>query len=185
MKLLVARHGETTWNVAGLLMGRTPGELTEQGKKQAQVLANRVARLKPDVLYSSDLQRAVDTTHIVHIACPAVPVTFVPDLQERDFGDYEGKPSLELAATGFWDIPPDETRFNAESEAAFTRRVGDFVAGIHRKHPHEAVLLISHIGVMNRLQYLSDPKTFTFTAYPNAEPVEFDIHKILRHITWR
>lgn len=180
MKLFIARHGETTWNIEKLMQGHTPGELTDKGKQQAALLAERVYELKPTVVYASDLTRAVDTAKAVQ-AKSRLPITFVPELRERNFGDLEGNPIARLKDNGFWELHPDESRFNAESETAFTKRIAKFVSELAEKHPTDKVLLISHVGVMNRLHYLSDPKNFTFVEYPNAEPVEFDMSKILKN----
>lgn len=115
MNLFGCRHAQTTFNVQGLVLGRTPGELTEEGKANtANLLVPEIKALGPKVVaWSSDLERARQAVQIVQAACPYLTVTYTDLLEERDFGEYEGKPHAELAATGFWELPAEESRFDA------------------------------------------------------------------------
>ena len=62
MKLILVRHGETEGNVKQIIQGQTHGKLTKKGIKQAKLLARRLKNEKIDVVFSSDLQRAKNTT---------------------------------------------------------------------------------------------------------------------------
>lgn len=181
MKLYVARHGETTWNLEGRLMGNVPGDLTAKGIAQAEELALHIQTLNPDLLITSDLQRALQTTEIITQHCPGLPVKTTAALRERNFGDMEGKPIAEVDQSGFWEMPADATDYNAESLEAFTRRIATFTTELCEAHKEETVLLVTHIGVMNRLNYLQDPENFAFTKYTNADAVEFDLEVILKN----
>lgn len=94
--LYVTRHGETTWNVQGLVCGRADVPLTEKGRQQAKALADKVATLEVPVtkIIHSPLQRAKDTAQVV---ADKIDLPLVADarLMEMDFGAYDGMPSNE------------------------------------------------------------------------------------------
>ena len=67
MKILVylIRHGETSWNCEKRLQGQSDSPLTEEGIRQAKALAGRLSTISFDAVYSSDLERARQTVHII------------------------------------------------------------------------------------------------------------------------
>jgi broad specificity phosphatase PhoE len=106
MKLYLVRHGQSTGNVGGTLMGQSDHLLTPLGEEQARAAAARLAPFGPMSVYSSDLPRARATAeHIVaawaSARCPASgPEAIVLDsrLREISLGDYEGRPWQEFEA---------------------------------------------------------------------------------------
>ena len=117
MKLYLVRHGQSTGNVGGTLMGQSDHPLTELGEEQARAAAARLAPFGPMPLHCSDLPRAVATAE--HILCAwtsrADPGAerdanrgdgvqdrqgLLPDarLREIDLGDYEGRSWEEFEA---------------------------------------------------------------------------------------
>ena len=88
-RLVLLRHGETDWNAARRIQGQLNSELNETGLAQAAAVAPRIAALKPAVLWTSDLDRALRTAEIVGEACGLTPV---PDerLREYALGSLEG-----------------------------------------------------------------------------------------------
>jgi probable phosphoglycerate mutase len=103
MKLYLVRHGQSTGNIGGTLMGQSDHRLTTLGEDQARAAAERLAPYGPMPLYSSDLPRARMTAeHIVagwRDAAPAAPrVVFDTRLREISLGDYEGRPWQEFEA---------------------------------------------------------------------------------------
>jgi 2,3-bisphosphoglycerate-dependent phosphoglycerate mutase len=63
--LYAVRHGETEWNLAGKQQGHLDSPLTPDGIRQAELLAGGLAKKQIDVLYSSDLGRAMQTANII------------------------------------------------------------------------------------------------------------------------
>lgn len=61
----IVRHGETLWNVKGLLQGIKDSALTPTGEKQARELAAELESVNFDVIFSSDLLRARRTAEII------------------------------------------------------------------------------------------------------------------------
>jgi broad specificity phosphatase PhoE len=90
MRIIIARHGETTDNIEGRISGQSDCPLTETGQRQAQALAERLATEELEAVYTSPLRRASDTAAIV--AAPhKLPVAVEPDLCEIGMGGWEGR----------------------------------------------------------------------------------------------
>ena len=88
--VLLARHGETDWNVAGRWQGHTDVPLNATGRAQAAALAERLRREGIAAVATSDLSRARHTAEIVAGAL-GVPVAIVdPGLREQRYGSFEG-----------------------------------------------------------------------------------------------
>ena len=104
MKLYLVRHGASTGNTPGTLVGHSPHPLTEAGVAQARAVAARLAPLGPMPVYCSDLVRAHQTAeHIVRVWSSAaashpdaahsgaLEVHDDPRLREIDMGIYDGR----------------------------------------------------------------------------------------------
>jgi len=86
MKLYVARHGETMFNIENRVLDSTPGELTDKGVDQAKELAKHVQTLGLDRAYSSDLARTVATVKNTAELLPKLEIVYTKELRGRDFG---------------------------------------------------------------------------------------------------
>ena len=104
MKLYLVRHGQSTGNVGGTLMGQSDHPLTALGEEQARAAAARLAPFGPMPVYASDLPRTRATAeHIVAAwaaadAADAPRIVLDPRLREISLGDYEGRPWQEFEA---------------------------------------------------------------------------------------
>lgn len=90
MKVYIIRHGETNWNVKGLLQGKSDTHLNETGRQQALKIANRLRLEKIDIIISSPLSRALDTAKIIGQYHPKAELLTEENLAEVSFGDMEG-----------------------------------------------------------------------------------------------
>jgi broad specificity phosphatase PhoE len=152
--ILLARHGETDWNVEGRVQGHTDRPLNDTGVAQARALADELAHEQVDAVYSSDLDRALDTARAV--AEPrGIPVVPVPELREKDFGTWEGLLDEEIlerfpqAHNGPWG--------DAETPDELEERVLAALREIAERHPGERVLVVSHGGPLRAvLRHCSD-----------------------------
>ena len=90
MSILLARHGETDWNVERRIQGNTDIPLNENGIRQAHSLSSYLER-------EQRVKRAEETAEIVGKRL-AVPVEVIPGLEEMDFGVCEGKSWLQAKA---------------------------------------------------------------------------------------
>ena len=140
--LLLVRHGETDWNADGRLQGQTDRPLSKFGRRQAQRLADELAAEQLVAIYSSDLARARETAEIVGTRV-GLPVTFDPDLREKDWGTWEGLTAVER----------DRVEFAGESTEAHQDRILRALRRISDSHPAGgSVLVVTHGGSMRRVQ---------------------------------
>ena len=91
MKIYLVRHGETDWNLANKIQGQTDTPLNDNGKKQAQELAEKVSREMGKVrsIYSSRQKRALDTARIIGRELMLTPIVH-QGLEEICLGRWEG-----------------------------------------------------------------------------------------------
>jgi len=100
--VILVRHGETIWNLEGRVQGHGNSGLSDLGKRQAELLADRLVKRGIDVVYSSDLQRALDTI-APYLAMSGKTATSTEALREKCFGEWEGLTRADLEA-GFADV---------------------------------------------------------------------------------
>jgi broad specificity phosphatase PhoE len=101
-KIYLIRHGETAWTLSGQHTGATDIPLTENGKKQAHLLAHRLQGLKFQSVLVSPMQRARQTCALAGFAEEAIED---PMLVEWNYGKYEGITSDAIHQTDpKWNI---------------------------------------------------------------------------------
>lgn len=91
MELFIFRHGETEWTLSGQHTSRTDIGLTEEGSKQAVCLKRKVGELHFDEVYSSPMERSLQTARLAGFH-PLID----SDLSEWDYGDFEGLTRAEI-----------------------------------------------------------------------------------------
>lgn len=96
-RLLVWRHGETTYNATGRWQGQLDVPLSEVGLEQAAYAAKMLAAQGVSRIVASDLQRTAQTAQALADEA-AVPVTFEPRFREIDTGEWSGLTSTEVYA---------------------------------------------------------------------------------------
>jgi len=94
-EIILARHGETEWNVGEIFRGRIDIELDETGIKQAQLLAEYLSDVKIEALYSSPLKRALRTAETI-ANYHQLKVEIAPGLIDFDYGKWQGLPHQEV-----------------------------------------------------------------------------------------
>jgi probable phosphoglycerate mutase len=148
LELTAVRHGETTFNAAGLLTGRRDPPLTARGREQAQALAPLV-RMQWDVVAHSGARRARDTLALACAAAgAAVPAPRAdPRWLERGFGDLEGRPAAAWRQPADVDAAPP----GGESYRTLGLRVHAALTDVAQAGPGR-VLLVAHSGVLRMLQ---------------------------------
>jgi probable phosphoglycerate mutase len=144
VELWLVRHGETTYNAARRIAGWCDPPLTELGRRQASAVAPLLDGVSFDSVWSSDLQRTVETSRLAWGEA-------VPDrrLRECNFGIYEGREFDEVDASDakvfleFRDFDMAE----GDSHESFLDRIAGFVDGLSPgRH-----LLFVHGGVIRIL----------------------------------
>ena len=153
------RHGETESNVLGIVAGSTDVPLTQRGRMQALAAAQTLRTAGITAVYSSSLARARDTADCIASAL-ALPVTVIPELAERNWGELEGRPRDERRR-GM--VPA-----GADTPQQFLQRV---LRGL-RKIGGGTPLVVAHSGVFRVLSRLLGVAE-TAAPVTNAQPVRF------------
>jgi len=152
-KLILIRHGETIENASRIVQGQLSGHLSDKGREQAFRIAGRLKDEKFDAVYSSDLDRALETAKILMKDRECLPIFAEKRLREQSFGIYEGKPvmavlrQMKREKKDFTTFKPE----GGESFEAFRNRVKLFLEEIKAKHSCNTVVLVTHFGVINIL----------------------------------
>jgi probable phosphomutase (TIGR03848 family) len=145
--LLLVRHGETP-TTGMILPGRAPGlHLSERGRAQAEQVAERLAGLPISGIYSSPLERTLETAGPT-ASRTGLAVNGDAGLIECDFGDWTGRPLAELAALPQWqDVQhsPSAFRFpSGESFPEMQERMVGALEVLRATHPGGVVVCFSH-----------------------------------------
>ena len=91
IEVYLARHGQTEENISRIFQGHLPGRLTEEGKRQAVELGEKLKDIELDAIVSSDLQRVADTVRLAMAGRP-LPWKQTALLREIDWGSWTGLP---------------------------------------------------------------------------------------------
>jgi probable phosphoglycerate mutase len=89
IRIILVRHGETTWNKDGKFQGRLDIELNDIGRAQAKKLADALRDIHIDHIYSSPLKRSMDTATAI-AEWHSLPVMTAEEFNEIDHGSWEG-----------------------------------------------------------------------------------------------
>ncbi|MFO7193651.1 MULTISPECIES: histidine phosphatase family protein [Thermocrispum] len=150
-RLVLWRHGETTYNASGRMQGHIDTELTAVGWNQARFAVPALARFQPDLVVASDLRRATDTAMVLTEGI-GVPLRVDKRLRETHLGEWQGLTGAEVDAE--WPGEREKWRKDAtwappggESRVEVAERAMQVVADLDRG-PHEVVLLAAHGGLI-------------------------------------
>ena len=155
LRIFLIRHGETEWNKVGRLQGNSDVKLTPEGLRQARLLAEHGDFPALDVIYSSDLSRAIETAKFL-AARFDLPVRLASELREINFGDWEGQSISELLKAHpksfgrFFTAPERCHPPNGETFLEAQARVMNVVRNIIAEHENQNVAVVAH-GAVNRL----------------------------------
>jgi probable phosphomutase (TIGR03848 family) len=145
--VFLIRHGLTD-HTGTRLYGRTPGlHLSERGREQAERLAERFSRVRLAAVYSSPLERCIETAMPL-AASKGLRVTRRPGLVEMDAGAWTNRPLSGLTRTKLWQRiqhTPSQAAFpDGESFAAANARLVGELGQIAGRHPRGRVAMVSH-----------------------------------------
>jgi len=98
-KLVLIRHGESVWNLENRFTGWVDVDLTEKGKKEAALAGEKIKTIQFDLAFTSVLKRAIDTLKLALESAgqTSLPVTYDQAINERHYGDLQGKNKAETA----------------------------------------------------------------------------------------
>ena len=178
MKLYIMRHGETSWNAVNRILGVTDIPLNEKGRAQALQAAERMKDIDIDVIYTSQLSRAMETGLAVAAMQKNCKVSHESCLNEHDFGEFEGQ-----------DRRSEE--YQREKRKCFKRypggesfldvaaRVYPFIKGLisDPQLKDKSVLIVSHGGICRII-------TSFFRDMENEEFVTFSMPNCGYELVW-
>ena len=153
--LILLRHGNSTWNQENRFTGWVDVDLSDQGRTEAKRAGQLLAEsgLKPDLLYTSRLKRAINTANIALAEAERSWIDVKRDwrLNERHYGDLQGKDKAEtLAQYGpeqfqIWrrsfDVPPPRISDESEYSQAKDERYAELGANIPKTECLKDVLV--------------------------------------------
>ena len=154
-RILLLRHGQSTWNAERRWQGWADPPLSEHGREQARGAAAALTGKGLEVVASSDLARARETADIIAAAIGAAEVIVEEGLRERNVGEWSGLTDVEIHARwpGMLDawragelavLPGGEGDINVRVVAGLDR-LWDLSAG-------RAVVAVTHGGVIRGLE---------------------------------
>ena len=155
MKIYFAAHATTIDNEDKLSSGWKDVGLSELGIQQAKEMAKTFRDIKIDLIYCSDLKRAIDTVKIAF--GDKYPTIAEKRLRELNYGDFNGKPNEIVEPMKKERIK--EPFPNGESYEQAMARVQDFYKELKEKYPDKIVLIVGHRATQYGLDTLVDGKT--------------------------
>lgn len=183
-QLTLVRHGQTDWNLARRYQGQQDIPLNAEGLKQAHTLATLLSEEVFNAIYSSDLQRALQTAQIL-LDDRGIPLITDTRLREIGFGEWEGELFQEIFAkyperfTLSRNDPAIIMAPGGESVAQVAERTSAIADEIARLYPSGRVLIVTHGMALATLVCRARGSALTeaFDLVPdNAQPV---------HISWK
>lgn len=140
-QLLVIRHGQTAWSVAGRHTGRTDVPLTDVGREEARAAALTVAGWSLQQAYTSPLSRARETAQLVSPACG---IQVDDCLLEWDYGIFEGEttPQSRERIPG-WSVWTHEIT-GGETVEQVGERADRFLARVEAEAPDGNTVVFAH-----------------------------------------
>ena len=157
--IYLTRHGQTLWNIDKRLQGRGNSPLTEDGIERAKELRDRIKGMNIDVIYSSPIERALNTANIIK-GDKNIEVITDDGLMEMCFGDYEGRRTDEVMKENpSWDIGlimKGNTILsapNGENLAEVRDRVSKTMDRIIEENRGKTILIVAHGITLKALMY--------------------------------
>jgi probable phosphomutase (TIGR03848 family) len=146
--LLLIRHGENDYLAKNRMPGHIPGiHLNSRGQEQAAELARTLSRLPIKAIYSSPLERAVETAEPLAQTL-GLGIQLLPSLTDTDVGEWEGRSWKVLSRTKLWKViqqTPSQFQFpGGETFVQAQERVVRALDAIASTHPDELISVVFH-----------------------------------------
>lgn len=150
-------HGTTTDNENGIATGWNPGELSELGKKQSAGLIKLIGGKKFDVVFCSDLKRAVDSAKLV-FGDDKIKIIKDTRLRECNYGDMNGASAERVEAMMAKCI--DKPFPNGESYKNVEKRMRSFLADLLKSYSGKHIAVVAHQAPQLALDVILKGKTW-------------------------
>lgn len=156
MKLILARHGETSLNKSGRIQGVNLDPLNQTGRRQAHALADALKCELPFKLYTSPIPRATETAQVIAGALALTPET-LEDLKEADAGELEGLTGAQMrerfpAFADLWTADSGAAQMpSGESLTQVQERAWRSVGLMQERHRDQVVVAVTHNFVVQTI----------------------------------
>jgi probable phosphomutase (TIGR03848 family)/uncharacterized repeat protein (TIGR03847 family) len=155
-QFLLIRHAVNDFVKTHKLAGWTPGvHLNDEGKAQAAALGLRLAKTHIDAIYSSPLERTLETAQAVIEHHPELTLQTLEDIGEVRYGDWTGQEIRKLSQRKMWriiQINPSRASFpNGEAMRDVQMRAVNALERLAAKHPRDTVAVVSHSDVIKMI----------------------------------
>ncbi|MCX4364687.1 MAG: phosphoglycerate mutase family protein [Bacilli bacterium] len=148
MRVYIVRHGEVSSNVEKVY-NRVDDYLNENGINQAKALGEKMRAIDYDVIISSPLIRAKETSQIINFKNK--DILYDARLSERDAGSFKGK-SLDLTNRDeYWNYNTELVQGDEENIRDFFKRVWSFLDELKSQN-YESVVISCHSGVSKAIR---------------------------------
>lgn len=152
-EILLIRHAVNDFVKTGKMAGWTPGvHLNEEGRAQAVALGQRLAETKIDAIYSSPLERTVETAQAILAHHPHLTLQTVEDVGEVKIGDWQGMELAKISRRKQWFMVqafPSRTTFpNGETFRGAQLRAVDAIERLTAKHQRARIAIVSHADII-------------------------------------
>jgi len=156
VKIIYFVHGTTTDNEQDLATGWAQGELAEKGIKQSIELAGIVSHIKFDLIFCSDLKRAIDSAN--YSFKNKYKIIIDKKLREANYGDFTQKPGKEFKDRLVEYI--NNTFPNGESYKDVEKRINEFIQDIKKKYDGKTIGIVAHQAPQLALEVLLRKRTW-------------------------
>ena len=145
MKIYVVRHGQTNYNIANKVCGKSDVELTDLGKQQAKKASEQLQDVSLDLIFASPLKRAYTTAKIIN-ENHQLPIHQDQRIQEINFGKFEGVVNNEE----FQYYKQNHALHYPKGESLFqvVHRVYSFLEELEKNYPDKNILVVCHGGIV-------------------------------------
>lgn len=170
--LALVRHGQTDWNLAGRLQGRTDIELNDTGRHQARSLGRFLKGRGWDLLLASPLARAQETAALIAEQLGAETGPAVHPLIERSFGPLEGRIMAEVS-----DLEAAEVQHELETHRQILDRALPALLQLVQEHEGRRIMIVSHGATMRVIRdALAGGKQAQ--GVDNGEVIDIDLERL-------
>jgi broad specificity phosphatase PhoE len=154
LQLYLVRHGQTAWSLSGQHTGRTDIPMTECGEEEARALAPRLGALTFTRVLTSPRQRAWRTCELAGLGAAA---EMEPDLAEWDYGDYEGRRTVDIQAERpDWNVFRDGCP-GGETPAQVSERADRVIVRLMALHGNVALFSHGQFGCALAARWIGMP----------------------------
>lgn len=152
-EFFLIRHAVNDWVNTGRLAGWTPGvHLNSEGQAQARALGERLAKVPLAAIYSSPLERTMETAQAIAAHHPTLVVQPLEQVGEVRYGQWQGARLSALRRQKLWQtvqIYPSRAQFpGGEAIRQAQARTIDALENLAARYPGQRVVVVSHSDII-------------------------------------